>query len=123
MVNVVEEDRLEAYLQRFWEINDMLQDKQSTPEQIECEEHFSRTHSRDQSGRYVVWNPMKTGIELLGSSREIALHWFYQMERRLQANDTLREKYIDTIRNYQELGHLQLADRLPTGINYYVSSG
>lgn len=113
-------DLLETQLQRFWEMEDVFQEKLRTEEQVQCEVHFIPTHSRSKSGRYVIRIPTRPEISTLGASREIALRRFYQLERRLQANGDLREKYTDVIRDYQALGHLRQTDRQPSPVSYYV---
>lgn len=80
-------DSLDKQLHRLWEIEDILLDKIRTPEHAQCEEMFMQTHSRSPSGRYIVRIPTKSNIAELGTSREIALKRFYQLERRLQGND------------------------------------
>uniref|UniRef100_A0A1B0D8P4 Uncharacterized protein n=1 Tax=Phlebotomus papatasi TaxID=29031 RepID=A0A1B0D8P4_PHLPP len=52
---------LDAIVQRFWEVEDQVMDKRQhmTPEEELCEEQFQNTHTRDETGRYIVRLPFK----------------------------------------------------------------
>lgn len=53
-------------------------------------------------------------------SREVALRRFLQLEKLLKLNPVIREQYVEKIRDFQRLGHLQLADRRPFSPHYYI---
>lgn len=62
---------------------------------------FRKEHSRNSAGRYVFKIPFKkNSLERLGDSRGIILRRFYQLERRMQANDEFRGKYIENMREF-----------------------
>lgn len=121
-VECLHEDKLDDLLQRLWEM-DRIKDQNSnsirTMEQELVEQHFTNTHYRDDSGRFVVFIPIKRDIQRIGSSREIALRRFFGLERKLEANPDLKQFYIDQMREQIELGYMQLVTR-PTDTNAMV---
>ncbi|GBP48943.1 hypothetical protein EVAR_32277_1 [Eumeta japonica] len=58
--------------------------------------------------RYVVWLPLRSDRPQLGESKQLALKRFYSLEKRLQCNESLREKYIAFMREYINLNHMSL---------------
>ncbi|XP_043258500.1 uncharacterized protein LOC122400851 [Colletes gigas] len=71
-----------------------------------CELSFQDTTQRDSSGHFMVRLPFNDRRGELGDSYESALKRFYAMERKLQLNTELREKYVDFLEEYQRLGHM-----------------
>ena len=61
-------------INRFLEIDKVLTVNLLTPAKKACEEHFLNTHSRDESGRYVVRLPFHLLPTNLGDSRQSAFH-------------------------------------------------
>ncbi|XP_055909667.1 uncharacterized protein LOC129944332 [Eupeodes corollae] len=59
------------------------------------------------SGRYVVTIPINPRAAELGSTRAVAMKRFLQTEKRLCAVPELRQKYVDFMREYEELGHMK----------------
>ena len=68
-------------LRRFWEVEKLNTKPRRSPEEDQCENHFSRTHRRDSSGRYVVRLSFRRPPSL-GDSRPVALQRFLSLERR-----------------------------------------
>ncbi|XP_031625624.1 uncharacterized protein LOC116342255 [Contarinia nasturtii] len=56
----------------------------------------------------------------LGESKAIALRRFYQLERRLQAKDDIREKYIEAMREEISNGYIERAWGKPSTASYYI---
>lgn len=105
--------QLNDTLRKFWEIEEIKEiHLHRTPEESAAEEIFLSTHKRDANGRYVVQMPIRKNGLPLGDSRKTALRRFFQLERRLERNPELREKYIAFMREYQRLGHMRM---LPSG--------
>lgn len=104
------ESRLEDILQHFLSSQEVGEAKPPrSTEQQKVEQFFVDTYYRDNEGRYVVKIPIKPNGLPLGDSRDIALRQFYQLERKLIRNPVIREKYVAFMREYQNLGHMQLA--------------
>lgn len=99
---------LDQFLERFWQIEE-LHEEYEADEHKAAEQIFQSTTSRDSAGRYIVRLPLiESNIEL-GDSKPIAMQRFYQLERRLERNPTLREQYNEFMKEYEELGHMRLA--------------
>ena len=63
---------LEKYVRFLWENEAVPETKLWSLEELDCEEHYVQTHSRDENGRYVVRLPFKKERALLGDSRPMA---------------------------------------------------
>lgn len=59
---------LQQQLERFWEIEEVELPVHRSDEEIQCEEHFVSTHSRNTDDRFVVQLPLKENIQKLGES-------------------------------------------------------
>lgn len=99
---------LDALLQRFWEREERDEPIQSE-EDKRAEKYYSDTTERMWDGRYIVRLPFIDGNISLGDSRNIALHRFFQLERRFKRDELLRRKYNDFMVEFLELGHMRLA--------------
>lgn len=75
-----------------------------------CEKHFAKTHRRNDDGRYVVTLPFKDEklSPNLGDSRKSAIATLFQLEKRFEKNQTLRDEYKKFIDEYIQLGHMEL---------------
>lgn len=71
------------------------------------DEHYSKTVTRNQEGRFLTTLPVKSNISDLGNSRDRAIRRFYQLEKRLQKNVTLKDQYVDFMEEYIRLGHME----------------
>lgn len=105
---------LNGILEKFWDHEEIQTHKRiRSPEQEAVESFFVSTHKRDAQGRYVVKIPIKPGGLPIADSRDIALRRFYQLERRLQREPELKDKYVAFMREFIALGHMQLAKSKP----------
>lgn len=43
---------VEFDLRKFWEMDDVYEETPLSESELECEQHFSQTHQRDETGRY-----------------------------------------------------------------------
>lgn len=103
----------DTLLEKFFEIEDVPPVKVTNPKDDECEDIFRKTHSRDNSGRYVVRLPFLSEKPELGDSVSLAKKRFLAMERRLLANSGLRDKYVNFMRDYGDMGHMSVCDGTP----------
>ncbi|XP_071642979.1 uncharacterized protein [Temnothorax longispinosus] len=101
---------LENQLCKFWNIEEIATDKPKSKEEIECETHFSNNVYRDSTGRYVVRLPFREVNHRLGESRTIALKRLISLERKLNANVTLKTEYTHVIEEYLKLGHMSIVE-------------
>lgn len=114
-----EEEQLNTLLKKLWEI-DQMDTKVLSEEHKQAEEIFVKTHYRDSENRFVAQIPLKASINELGSSREIALKRFYQLERRFARQPEVRAEYVKFMRNYESSGHMTLCTRNPINETYYI---
>ena len=111
-------------LRKFWEIEDYYFKKPVLSlEERTVVEHFSVSHFKHDSGRFVVPLPRKKGIIALGESRAQALERLYRMEHSLRRKGAFQE-FADVIREYFELGHaepvpIKELDRQCTEVYYF----
>nr|XP_034835559.1 uncharacterized protein LOC117992019 [Maniola hyperantus] len=95
----------DAILEKFWEVEEVPV-KMKNPKEEPCEVHFEQTHQRDATGRYALRLPFLADHPELGDSQNQARRRFHTLEKRLQANPGLSSKYVDFMREYQQLGHM-----------------
>lgn len=106
--NLSDEENINKLFQKVYEMEFKDENKEySNIEEKEfVEKLFVFTHKRTFTGRYEVRIPINPLCEGIGESRNIALKQFYQLERRLERNLELKEKYIQFMREYKSLGYM-----------------
>ncbi|XP_043865026.1 uncharacterized protein LOC122757290 [Drosophila mojavensis] len=116
-----QEESINNNLERLWRIEDLSKpiDK-FTPEQLQCEQMFTRSVRQQADGRIIVRLPFKDDPRHLGSSYESAKLRFESLERRLNRNPELKAAYIAFLREYEDLNHMSLvhSPRLDEPHNY-----
>lgn len=96
-----------SQLRQFWEVEEVPVCTHLTEKEQQCEEHFQRTHQRDDNGRYIVRLPLKNGPPIdIGESKSSALYLLRKTEQRLKSNLTLAEEYHSFLREYSRLGYM-----------------
>lgn len=108
-LSIVDSPLSDELMSRFWEMEQV--ERASIQSSVdECEEHFSRTHYRDSTGRYVVSLPFKPGFEeiagSLSDSKHMALKRFRLLEGKFAKNPIIKEKYSQFMHEYEELSHM-----------------
>ncbi|XP_055623164.1 uncharacterized protein LOC129766610 [Toxorhynchites rutilus septentrionalis] len=107
------DQQLNSQLEKMWEVEDFDVGKAFTQDEQYVEDHFNRTTSRDESGRYVVRLPLKEPLlPLLGDSYKAALNRFSMMERRFAKDEELRKEYTKFMEDYIRLGHMEECSRV-----------
>lgn len=97
-------------IHQFWKIEDIQEQNEMSVEDQECIDYYKATTKRLESGRYEVRLPMKPEMkERLGSSKEIAIAQFKNLERKLIRNEDLAKQYKQFISEYEQLKHMKLA--------------
>lgn len=106
------EDDGNALLKKFWELESepVLTDKILTEEERACEDLFTTTTKRDQSGRYVVKLPLKNKepASSHGNSLDITHKRFLMLEKRLINNPSLKKEYSKVLDEYLSMGHMEV---------------
>lgn len=105
---IITNDDLMQALTRFWELENAPMQHRRTPEEQMCEDIFTSTTNRDQSGRYTAHIPMQSNPSPVIGSRQLALGRLNQMHRRFERDPALKEKYIQFMDEYEQLGHMTL---------------
>jgi len=95
-------------LERFWRLENYDNDKSRilSLDEEKCEQHFEQTTTRNDEDRFVVRLPFHDNDLPIGANREIALKRLYQLVRTLSHNETIRNCYIEFMREYIDLGHV-----------------
>ncbi|XP_018397720.1 PREDICTED: uncharacterized protein LOC108775764 [Cyphomyrmex costatus] len=101
-------------LQRFWQQEEIALSPTATctPEEAQCEHHFTTTHFRDAHGRFVVRLPFRKSVSDFGDSRAPAFRMLHRMESRFETHASLKTAYTEFLREYLELDHMRLSDSL-----------
>ncbi len=94
-------------LTAFWETEEApLDHKQFSEEDLQALDHFQKTHSRNEEGRYIVRLPVKSVPFSLGDSRDQASRRFYQNRQSLQRKGKYKN-FTQALQEYEELGHAE----------------
>ncbi|GFV88521.1 integrase catalytic domain-containing protein [Trichonephila clavipes] len=101
-------------LHRLTKSNSQILEVESIPDASNLSEEDQRVEKfyldhtrRNRDGRYVVSLPFKNN-NALGDSKVQAKRRFFSLEKRLQANPELRDRYVKFMQDYEHLGHMQL---------------
>lgn len=96
---------LDNIVRQFWEIEEVDFKLPQDPDDIFCEDHFLKTHSRDDTGRYIVRLPFKSS-EPICNNRHNALKQYENLDRRISSKPAVREEYQNFFQDYFESGHM-----------------
>lgn len=120
----VEED-LNKTLQKFWEVENLEVELTKSKETAFCEEHFAKTHFRNDEGRYVVSIPLKGEPSCLGESRDVALRQLNSLWNRFSRDHEYFKLYKDFVDEYERLGHLSVVPNndIPASVYYMPHHG
>ncbi|XP_043284934.1 uncharacterized protein [Venturia canescens] len=77
-----------------------------TPEEQECEAHFVATHSRDNSGRYIVRLRLRSSAIQLGQSFHTAHVCLNRLVRKLDRDSHYKGLYDTFLGEYESLRHM-----------------
>lgn len=112
---------LSQIVEKFWRIEEAPQPLPivSNPLDDECEAFFIKTTSRLPDGHFQVRLPFLPDRPSLGDSRTAAVRRFINLEKRLQANSTYREKYVAFMREYFTLDHMSPVTYNPLDSEHY----
>ncbi|CAI6357679.1 unnamed protein product [Macrosiphum euphorbiae] len=96
-------------IRQFWEVEEPTPLNKSFNSDKKCEDHFLRTTSRDEKGRYSIALPFKEQASTLGDSRVMAVSRFLNLERKLIKDPVVYEQYRQFMQEYESLGHMREA--------------
>ncbi|XP_050059881.1 uncharacterized protein LOC126551149 [Aphis gossypii] len=92
---------------KFWELEEVPKEIVYSFEEKMCVDHFNKSVKRNGEGRFVVRLPLRENINTLGASRSIALKRFLSLENRFRSNPKLKQKYVEFMEEYVNLGHME----------------
>ncbi|GFY64929.1 DUF1758 domain-containing protein [Trichonephila inaurata madagascariensis] len=95
-------------INKFWVLDSVPCAKPLTSLEEACEDHFVRTHSRNENGRYTVRLPFHTPPTRLGNSKQNAIHRLISVERHLISNPDKYNLYRNFMKEYLDLKHMEL---------------
>ncbi|GFW40529.1 uncharacterized protein TNCV_4823691, partial [Trichonephila clavipes] len=90
---VTNANELNNSIKRFWEIENCPDFEIPTMRREEklCEEHFTSTYDRDETGRFIVKTPLSKDPSCLGDSKQMALRRLNSLWRRLVQDSKILE--------------------------------
>ncbi|XP_015120738.1 uncharacterized protein LOC107043670 [Diachasma alloeum] len=116
-------EQLQELLQRFWHQEELPKNSNSSaellPDEIECEKFFKSTHTRDDTGHYIVRLPLRTSPTALGGSKFKASRQLLSAARRLQTDESYSQLYREFVNEYEALGHMRKAPEGPEPVTAY----
>lgn len=104
----LESDNLNETLKRFWETEALPCEVPINPLDELADKIYLERHYRDETGRYVSPILLNPDHAPLGDSYDVALRRLNQVERRLARSPDLHKAYVDFMREYEALGHMEL---------------
>lgn len=103
-----DESSLERAVENLWKLDEIeSNEKTLSPSDAQCESHFIHHTQTNMEGRFIVSLPFRENPTSLGDSHAMAYNRFIGLERRLQKNEDIRIQYIQFMREYEQLGHMQ----------------
>lgn len=93
-------------LARFWEFDTVEVKHSLSPEERACEESFALNTTRNEDGRFVVTMPLKEDPAVLGDSFQRAKYRFLSLERKFEREPVFKDRYMQFMREYEQLGHM-----------------
>ncbi|XP_065072517.1 uncharacterized protein LOC135696908 [Ochlerotatus camptorhynchus] len=110
---------LNKTLMRFWEIENVGTESNMTVAEALVEEHFGKTHVREEDGRYTVRLPFNDRKKQLGESFEMASKRLDKLLISLAKDPAKREQYFGFMAEYLSLGHMEEITE-DTRYGYYI---
>ncbi|XP_055645180.1 uncharacterized protein LOC129781531 [Toxorhynchites rutilus septentrionalis] len=100
-------ETLNQNIEKFWKL-DELDNVTLSPNDQYCEAFYKDTVTRDSTGRYSMKYPKKEGFEtMIGESYSNAKSRLGSLERKLDQNPILKERYHAFMAEFIELGHMR----------------
>lgn len=100
-------------VERFWHVDEFVSQKSNflTDDEQYCEDYFTNTTERSETGRFIVRIPLKPTINNLGNSYQVALNRLKALENRFARDAGLKARYVNFINEYVALGHMTKIDK------------
>ncbi|XP_055309264.1 uncharacterized protein LOC129573093 [Sitodiplosis mosellana] len=108
---LIADDEVMKLLTRFWNLESVPTRHFQTEEEQKCEDIFTKTTTRDHTGRFCARIPMIDDPPEVIGSRLLALGRLRQMHKRFDRDPSLRENYVKFLAEYESLGHMELVPK------------
>ncbi|XP_065224341.1 uncharacterized protein LOC135848369 [Planococcus citri] len=101
---------IDSQLKKFWQTEELNDSYVSHKDDV-CleykliEEHFEKTHTRAEDGRFIVRLPTKPTIDVLNGSYSKALAMLKRSEKHTPKD--IRKEYVNFMTEYEQLGHMR----------------
>nr|CAI5860703.1 unnamed protein product [Callosobruchus analis] len=105
---VTELNQLSNQIERFWKVEECSVTSNHSIEERECEDNFTKTTYRDETGHFIVTLPIKESANVLGESFNNAYQRLQSIERKFKKNEEFKRKYTEFMIEYEQLGHIYL---------------
>ncbi|XP_017302793.2 uncharacterized protein LOC103517048 [Diaphorina citri] len=103
------DESLDNQLKKFWETEEVKVNIPTRPEDLQCEEHFQKTHYREPDGTYVVRLPFKDGDPPdLGNNLTNAMSRLVKLEQVLSRKPEFKSLYYENLQDYIDQGHMKV---------------
>ncbi|XP_073811772.1 uncharacterized protein [Musca autumnalis] len=103
-------DHIGDQLRRFWELENIPDEKPRTESDIWCEKFYEDTVEGRSDGKYIVRLPFEHNLPpevFLGASRRTAMGQFIRMEKTLSKSPELALEYNNVLSEYITLDHME----------------
>ena len=121
VISLVSNVEIHQQLEKYFEMEEIEEQRPQSEENAYCEEHFLRTHKRNNNGTYTVAISFKQPIHPLGESKAKAAARLLQLEKRFLTDNRLETDYTKFMFEYLDLEHMTLAAPIPhNAIAYYI---
>ncbi|XP_070068167.1 uncharacterized protein [Drosophila takahashii] len=106
---VPDQPSLDEIVSHFWKVEEYQTPRQTlTEEEQLCEQHYENTVAVGSDNRITVRLTFKESPQALGQSYVSAAKRSSLLERRLKNNQSLKESYVQFMREYITTGHMSL---------------
>ncbi|XP_033218219.1 uncharacterized protein LOC117173687 [Belonocnema kinseyi] len=92
----------------LWELEPENPNKIRSREEKECESHYVKNTTRDDSNRNVVKLHFNNKKDSLDDSRNTAFQRFYALERKFEKNPSFKSQYTECMQGYLTENHMSL---------------
>ncbi|GFX08658.1 integrase catalytic domain-containing protein [Trichonephila clavipes] len=120
---VTNANELNNSIKRFWE-NENCPDFEiptMSREEKLCEEHFTNTYNRDETGPFIVKMPLSKDPSCLRDLKQMALRRLNSLWKRLVQDPETLELYRNFMHEYLEMGHKEeVVEDEDSAIVYYL---
>ena len=110
-------------LEKFWNLEEVDVKVPLNPDDTLCESLFQSSVHKLSDGRYCVDLPFKSGSDpIMGTSADIALRRFLNLEKKLERNPELKSEYHKTMQEYLDSRYMIPAspESEPLGKSYVL---